>query len=43
MMEESTQTNIYERPKKRADQRELLYSLKKLKKEQGKEQYYIIL
>ena len=39
MMEESTQTNIYERPKKKADQRELLYSRqKKLKKEQGKEQ-----
>ena len=41
MMEQSTQTNhIIERPKKKADQRELLYTLKKkLKKEQGKEQY----
>ena len=45
MMEQSTQTNnIIERPKKKADQKELLYSLqKKLKKEQDKEQYYIIL
>ena len=45
MMEQSTQTNnIVERPKKKADQKELLYSLKKkLKKEQGNEQDYIIL
>ena len=44
MMEESAQTNIYERPKQKADQRELLYSpQKKLKKEQGNEQDYIIL
>ena len=41
MMEQSTPT---ERPKKKADQRERLYSLqKKLKKEQGNAQYYIIL
>ena len=41
MMEESTPT---ERPKKRADQKELLYSLqKKIKKEQGNEQDYIFL
>ena len=40
-MEQSTPT---ERPKKRADQKELLYLLKKkLKKEQGNEQDYIIL
>ena len=37
MMEQSTQTNNYERPKKeRVDQKELVYSLvKKTKKEQG--------
>ena len=41
MMEQSTPT---ERPKKKADQRELLYSLqKKLKKEQDQEHYDIIL
>ena len=45
MMGQSTQTNnIIERPKQKADQRELLYSLqKKLKKEQDKEQDYTIL
>ena len=45
MMEQRTQTNnIIERPLKNADQKELLYSLKKkIKKEQDKEQYYIIL
>ena len=41
MMEQSTPN---ERPKKKADQKELLYSLKKkLKKEQSNEQDYIIL
>ena len=40
-MEQSTPT---ERPKKRADQKELLHLLKKkLKKEQGNELDYIIL
>ena len=45
MMEQSTQTNNnIERPKKKVDQKELPYSLKKkIKKEQDKEQYYIIL
>ena len=43
MMEQSTQTNNYERPKKKVGQKVLPYSLKKLKKEQGKEQDYIIL
>ena len=45
-MEQSTQTNnIVERPKeKKADQKVLPYSLKKkIKREQGKEQYYKIL
>ena len=45
MMEQSTQTNnIIERPKKKADQKALLYSLKKkIKKEHDREQYYNIL
>ena len=44
MIEESIQTNNYERPKRKTDQKELPYSLqKKLKKEQGNEQAYIIL
>ena len=44
-MGQSTQTNNnIERPKKKADQKELLYSLqKKLKKEQDREHDYIIL
>ena len=44
MMEQSTQTNNYERPKKKVGQKVLPYSLqKKIKKEQGKEQDYMIL
>ena len=44
-MGQSTQTNnIIERPKKKADQKALLYSLKrKMKKKHDREQYYIIL
>ena len=44
-MEQSTQTNsIIERPKEKADQRELLYSLKrKINKEHDRELDYIIL
>ena len=42
-MEQSTQTNNYERPKKKVGQKVLPYSLKKtLKKEQGRELDYII-